>query len=64
MARDCIHVERGAHYLAGVTPSPVETKEHGPTELQKIRRELLTLSDHARKLAARLDVLITNESQD
>jgi hypothetical protein len=36
----------------------------GPTELQKIRREVLSLSDRAKKVADRIEVLITQQGQD
>lgn len=36
----------------------------GQSELQKIRREILMLSDRAKKLATRIDVLITQQGQE
>jgi hypothetical protein len=69
MARDCIRVEKGVHYLraseaGAIGGNEAESGKANPMELQKIRRELLALSDRAVKLAARLDVLITQQGQE
>jgi len=66
MARDCIEVkDNGDHVLAVDSVSRVTLKnEQQSSEMQRIRRELLSLADRATKLATRLNVLITKQGQE
>jgi hypothetical protein len=47
--------------LNSASPKPESNVQ---LELRKIRREVLMLSDRAKKLADRIDVLITEQGQD